>query len=69
VKADENADAAAQLSAAAVDKLLQVYPHLVEIFQVVPLPDGGCRITLLPASIELSGTYSAVVPPPGSESQ
>jgi hypothetical protein len=44
-----------------MNSLLQEYPNYTDDFQVLPLAEGGERVTLTPTAIDLSTTYSEVV--------
>lgn len=58
IKELPDADAAADITAAAADELMKEYPTFVEWFKAKPLQDGSYILTLLPSSIQLSQEYS-----------
>jgi hypothetical protein len=60
VCADDDAGVDAKLNEATAKALLGKFPWFKEEFRLRPLSDGRYRVTLVPTSIQLSKTYSAV---------
>jgi hypothetical protein len=58
LEADQEADGAADLTAAAMKALLATHPTFTEWFKVKPLQNGHYMLTLLPSSIQLSQEYT-----------
>jgi hypothetical protein len=58
ISAEQGADGASQLTAAAVQQIMKTRPTFVEWFKVKPLENGNYMLTLLPSSIQLSRAYS-----------
>jgi len=61
IDALDDSDSASQISDSEMNSLLQEYPNYTDDFQVLPLAEGGERVTLIPTAIDLSTTYSEVV--------
>jgi len=53
-----DADAAADITAKAVDRLTKAYPSFIEWFKVKQLQESRYALTLLPSSLQLSREYS-----------
>ena len=52
-----DADAASDITADRIQKLIQKYPNFIEWFKVKSLQEGNYRLTLLPSSLQLSREY------------